>query len=41
MESEVSYELVLADVFEIVDGAICGSRLEIAILDGEAEIDRL
>lgn len=41
MESDVSYTLALSDVFELVDDAICGSELEIAILDGEAEIDRL
>ncbi|WP_295460518.1 hypothetical protein [uncultured Pseudomonas sp.] len=41
MESEVSYTLALSDVFELVGAAICGSGLEIAIFDGEAEIDRL
>nr|WP_288355425.1 hypothetical protein [uncultured Pseudomonas sp.] len=41
MENEVGYTLALSDVFELVDGAICGSELEIVILDGEAEIDRL
>ena len=41
MESEVSYTLALSDVFELMDGAICGTALEIVILDGETEIDRL
>jgi hypothetical protein len=41
MENEVSYTLALSDVFELVDGAICGSNLEIVILDGETEIERL
>ncbi|MFL1546985.1 hypothetical protein [Pseudomonas sp. O39] len=35
------YMLTIHDLFTITDGDICGAEIEVAILDGGVEIDRM
>lgn len=37
----VNYDLVLADMYRIEGGLLCGSHAEIAIMDGDVEVDRI
>ncbi|WP_312963955.1 hypothetical protein [Stutzerimonas nitrititolerans] len=37
----VNYDLVLADMYRIEGGLLCGSHAEIAIMDGGREVDRI
>lgn len=41
MQPSQRYMLTIHDLFAITKGGICGAEAEVAILDGEAEIDRL
>ena len=41
MQSTQSYLLTINDLFTKPDGVLCSAEAEVAILDGDAEIDRL
>jgi len=41
MPADVSYELVVSDMYRLVDGVLHGAQVEIAILDGVTEVDRI
>lgn len=41
MQSSQSYMLTVKDLFTMPGGVICGADAEIAIMDGNIEIDRL
>lgn len=41
MKASQLYKLIIRDLFTTSNGALCGAEAVVAILDGEAEIDRL
>ncbi|KAA0983319.1 hypothetical protein [Pseudomonas sp. ANT_J28] len=41
MQPSQRYVLTIHDLFTITDGGICGAEAEVAILDGDVEIDRV
>lgn len=41
MQTSHSYVLTISDLFTISGGLICGAEAEVAIFDGETEIDRV
>ena len=41
MQSSLSYMLTINDLFTTPDGVLCGAEAQVAILDGDVEIDRL
>lgn len=41
MQPSQRYTLTIHDLFTMADGSICGSEAEVAILDGDTEIDRM
>lgn len=41
MQPSQHYMLTIQDLFAMSGGALCGSEAEVAILDGDVEIERL
>ena len=41
MQTNQRYILTIHDLFTMPSGVLCGAEAEVAILDGETEIDRL
>ncbi|MBK3437500.1 hypothetical protein [Pseudomonas sp. MF7448] len=41
MQTSQRYMLTIHDLFTIAGGGICGAEAEVAILDGDVEIDRV
>lgn len=41
MQPSQRYILTIHDLFTMADGGICGAEAEVAILDGDVEIDRV
>jgi hypothetical protein len=41
MQTSQRYTLTIHDLFTVAESAICGAEAEVAILDGDMEIDRM
>ncbi|NWA68022.1 hypothetical protein [Pseudomonas reactans] len=41
MQTSQRYTLTILDLFSVAEGAIYGAEAEVAILDGDIEIDRM